>query len=531
MARLISPIPGILAALLISAIVGGCSSAPPLASGDYGTVLFANAGQEVNSSADDFAAMPLRDRMYFTSNRHSSDTVKDNEDTWIASIVDGRFASTANAGSAFNTARDEGTLSVAPDGITVYFTMCWAPNGVGDADLYTAMLDREGRPTRVRNLAEINSKYWDSNPFITADGNELYFSSDRPGGRGGTDLWVSRKLANGKWGSPTNLGSTINSRYDEKAPWVLPDNATLIFSSDGITGSDGFDLYMAKRELVDTKPPKPWGNLTKLGFPFSTDADDLFLRASAEEDTLYLASNRRGGMGGLDIYLCTSNPFKDTSRYKTTLAIMVLDSTTRDPLPRARYRVSSPSLETSGEADQYGRIALRVLRGQNYHVAVDAAGYAPESASFPVPRSYPYREMRREIGLGRLPEKPVETPPVKEEEPFVIHFDFDRSELTRASVTALDEFLAGHLRPLLDRGADFELIIDAHADDVGSETYNVALSQRRGDAVIRWLRDKGVPLGAMSLTAHGETQPATSNATDEGRGINRRAELRLRLTP
>jgi hypothetical protein len=208
-----------------------------------------NLGNQVNSASDDFAPALLSNRLFFTSNRPTVEGYIQGDDFWFADLDNGLWSSALNAGGAINSSRDEGAPFFTADGSMVYYTQCWSVDGLGDADIYSATLDAQGKWQKVQNLGEnVNTKYWDSNPCVSEDGEELYFSSDRPGGRGGADIWVCKRLRNGKWGPAKNLGAPVNTSDDEKTPYLNPAGTELFFSSNGHRGMGGYDLFQSVRD-------------------------------------------------------------------------------------------------------------------------------------------------------------------------------------------------------------------------------------------------------------------------------------------
>ncbi len=178
----------------------------------------------------------------------------------------------------------------------MFFTGCNREGGYGSCDIYFSYLDGDTW-TQPRNIgAPINTNNWESQPSLSYDGKTLYFASNRPGGYGDMDLWMS-KLENGKWGTPVNLGDKINTAQSEQSPYIHKDDQTLYFSSNGHIGMGDLDLFMASKQADGT-----WTYPKNLGYPINSNDDELALTLSGNGIDAYYASEMKGGKGGLDIY-------------------------------------------------------------------------------------------------------------------------------------------------------------------------------------------------------------------------------------
>ncbi len=161
--------------------------------------------------------------------------------------------------------------------------------------------NKKGEWSDLRPLKSINNpKSWESQPSVSADGNELIFASDRKGGFGGIDLYLVQKDEFGYWGVPQNMGQIINSESNEKSPFFHVDGKTMYFSSQGHNSLGGYDIFVSHVDDLGH-----WGEPINLGYPINTPYDDLFYSATASGRYAYISSNRAGGIGGLDIYKVT----------------------------------------------------------------------------------------------------------------------------------------------------------------------------------------------------------------------------------
>ncbi|MEP7219359.1 MAG: hypothetical protein ABI876_10605, partial [Bacteroidota bacterium] len=236
--------------------------------------------------------------LYFVSNRPGG---FGGHDFWVTTKADRRdsaFAPPVNLGPSINTDLNEGVASISSDGQTMYFTGCNRADGLGDCDIYEAHLD--GTTWKVvRNVTELNSIYWDSQPSISSDGRTIFFVSNRPGSVGAddVDIYYSTRDAGGIWSTPKNLGPTINSPDREDSPFILPGGGALYFSSARPGGFGGLDFYISKRNQDGS-----WGTPENLGGKINTARDERFITLPASGDILYYSAERTisGVSMGLD---------------------------------------------------------------------------------------------------------------------------------------------------------------------------------------------------------------------------------------
>lgn len=249
---------------------------------------------ELNTEGDDYNATVTPDgrTLYFVSNNSNS---MGGHDIWSAIKRDQgerRFSSPTNLGSGINSAGlDQGGITIAPDGTTMYYTLC-----DGGCNIHEARWTPEHGWTEVGAVAELNSSEWDGQPNLSSDGRALYFVSTRPGGVGDADIYVAERDVDGRWSTPRNLGAPINTKKKEDSPCVLPGETALYFSSRGHKGRGGFDLFVAQRS-----PEGSWQKPVNLGPEINSDGDERFLSVPASENTIYFAKS--GGDGRLDLYV------------------------------------------------------------------------------------------------------------------------------------------------------------------------------------------------------------------------------------
>ena len=234
---------------------------------------------------------------------------------------EGLWSAPVNAGKDWNQKNNEGALAIAADNTTAVIAMD-GRGGFGDTDLYIAELVGDSI-AQVTNLGRnVNSKYWDSQPTITGDGTMIYFASNRPGGHGGVDIWVTVKTDEG-WTRAIPLDSTINSIANERSPYIIQKGTALFFSSDRSGGFGGEDFWVSWMNMGQWEPP------VNLGGDINSSGDELFFHAPPGSTYFYFASNRNGEEHMLDIYSGSPNIFGDGRRI---LDVEVVDEESGKPV-------------------------------------------------------------------------------------------------------------------------------------------------------------------------------------------------------
>jgi len=263
-----------------------------------------NLGKNVNSEWDEYHPSLTADskEMMFTVRRPRDENTlckhcKQEEDIYNSLQYNGMWQNRTKLENPINTGYNEGAQCISHDGKYLFFTICNAESGYGSCDIYWSK--REGNLwSKPKNCgSQINTRYWESQPSMAADGRTIYFTSNRPGGYGGMDIWKTEMISEGVFSDPVNLGNVINTPFDELSPFIHFDQKTLYFSSDGHLGMGGKDLFYAKLQSDST-----WSTPVNLGYPINSYQDESGIFINAQGNAAYFASNRPGGYGGLDIY-------------------------------------------------------------------------------------------------------------------------------------------------------------------------------------------------------------------------------------
>ncbi|MBL4651612.1 MAG: PD40 domain-containing protein [Flavobacteriales bacterium] len=263
-----------------------------------------NVGEGINSEYADYVPVISKNDsiMLFTSRREGSTGGEKDpynnyfEDIYFSYSDHGEWQKAQNLGGQINTKTHDASVGLSPDGKTLI--MFRTNEELTGGDLYFSTFKNTNWQTPKKLGENINSEYAEASASITSDGNVMYFSSNRPGGYGGQDIYRSVLFANGDWSLPTNLGPIVNSKYDDDAPFISSDGNTLYFSSKGHGTIGGFDIF--KVELGEDA--KLWLLPQNLGYPINTVHDDIYFVMTEDEKTGYYSSSKEGGYGSQDIY-------------------------------------------------------------------------------------------------------------------------------------------------------------------------------------------------------------------------------------
>jgi len=289
-----------------------------------------------------------------------------------------------------------GAQNISQDGEWLIFTGCNFPGGFGSCDLYISYLTKNGW-SEPQNLGRnVNSEFWDSSPSLSPDKKDLYFSSSRLGGFGGEDIWVCHRDEKGNWGQAENLGPDINTSGDEGTPFIHADNQTLYFNSNGLPGySNKSDLFVT-RKLANGK----WSIPENLGYPINTIDDEGSMIVTADGKTAYYASDKKDSKGGLDIY---TFDLRNDIRPLRTLWVKgkVYDDKTKAGLPSTLILtdVDTRQIVSKLQTDEVGNYLITLPIGKDYAFNVHRKGYLFYSANYNMSGSSPDSVFTADIPL------------------------------------------------------------------------------------------------------------------------------------
>jgi outer membrane protein OmpA-like peptidoglycan-associated protein/tetratricopeptide (TPR) repeat protein len=476
-----------------------------------------NMGPNVNTP--DFEYFPVLtadgQTLVFTRNKRRSEAMDYQEDFYISLLnKEGQWGLAMNIGDPINTDDNEGAQTMTADGQQLFFTGCNRKGGLGSCDIYRSL--REGRSwSRPENLGQpVNSNKWESQPSISSDGNTLYFSSNRAGGKGGSDIWVTQLAPNGVWSEPRNLGDSINTDGAEETPFIHPDGRTLYFTSNGHVGLGGKDIY-----VVRMKADGSWGTPKNLGYPINTWQDEMGLFVDASGALAYFASDREGGVGNLDIY---SFPLYEAVRPVPVTYVkgLVKDINTKRPLG-AKFELidlSTSKTVIESRSDRVtGDFLVCLPLDRDYALNVSKDNYLFYSENF---------SLKERASVNKPFTMNVDLQPIEFGKTVVlrnIFFNTASFELKPESTAELEKLLA-----FMNSNPKIAIEIGGHTDNVGQRVDNQLLSENRAKAVFTYLKDRGVTELRMQFKGYADLVPVDTNDSPEGRANNRRTEFTVR---
>ena len=479
-----------------------------------------NLGDNINSEDDEYWPTITVDgkTLIFTrlvgSQTISSQHPIAQEDFYTSDLVDNIWQPSTPIKS-INTIYNEGAQTISTDGKLLFFTACTRNDGIGSCDIYYSRF-KDGSWSLPQNAGEpVNSPAWESQPSISANGEILYFVSSRRGGKGGMDIWKCnlKGFSTGGtpiWGTPLNLGDSINTPGNEMSPFIHSDGKTLYFASDYWNGMGGYDIFYSRQ-----KNDSVWSNPQNIGYPINSFKDEQGLVVDAAGKNAYYSSDRPGSRG-MDIY---SFELYEKARPTPVSYIKgkIVDEDSGAPICA---KVELTDLENSksvirGESCwEKGEFLMCLPLGKEYAFNITKEGYLFYSDNFQLKEKkeiidpYILEIKMKKIKVGRA---------VVLRNVFFDTGSFDLLPESKVELQKLIEFLN------LNKTVFIE--IEGHTDNVGNEELNQKLSESRAKEVYKYLINKGIDDTRMNYKGYGLTQPVGSNETSEGRALNRRTEF------
>lgn len=519
-----------------------------------------NLGPEINTEYPEYAPLVSADEsiIFFTARRPSTigggmaeDDNKHFEDIYSSNydFEANKWEPNENMGEDVNSKSHDATAGLSPDGRTLFVYLGFE----GAGDIYQTNYE-EGEWTKIKTVGKnINTKdFHETSAFLSYDGKKLYYVSEKEGGFGGHDIYVSTwDEEKERWEEGVNMGPVINTKYDEAGAFIHPDGKTLYFASKGHETMGGYDIFYSTLENgVWTKP-------VNIGYPINTPDDDVHFVTDASGRYGYFASFRKDGYGEKDIYRITflgpekepilssednliasiANPVKEISIEPqvevSNKNLIILKGFIRDAKTLEPVRATIELMDNEEDImiaeftsdSETGKYLISLPGGKNYGLAVKAEGYLFHSENFIIPETSGYREYQRDVDLKKV--SVGETIVLKN-----IFYDYDKATLRPESKTELDR-----LTSLLEENPTLKIELSAHTDSRGSDSYNMDLSQRRAQSVVDYLIDKGVSKDRLVAKGYGETKVVVTDAEiakmatnadkEEGHQQNRRTEFKI----
>ncbi|MDG1331565.1 MAG: OmpA family protein [Crocinitomicaceae bacterium] len=519
-------------------------------------VFIDNLGSNVNSEYHEYGAVISADEsvIIYTSRREGSTGGKIDpmlneqyEDLYISyKNEDGTWGKAQNMGDNVNTNDHDAVSAISADGQRIIIYK--GKSGMGD--LFECVLEGSewskpqglGKHINTKNFQEPSACY-------SPDGNILYFVSEKPGGIGSHDIYLSRRDEKGKWGPAENLGATINTKYKEDGIYMHPDGKTLYFGSEGHTSMGGMDIFKSVYDATT----KTWSKPENLGYPVNTaDQDAFFVISASGRHGYYMSSAHEDNKGLRDLYMITflgdekqmvlnnednllasvAAPVKDVviapevvvkEAQLTLLKGVISDFLTKEVLGADIEIVDNEAGEviaTFKSNSTTGKFLVSLPAGKNYGIAVKKDEYLFHSENFDIPNTAAFQEVEKNIELKKLS---VGSKIVLRN----IFFDLDKATLRPESTTELNRLIG-----LMNEVPTLKIELGGHTDAQGSDSHNQNLSERRAAAVVDYLTKAGISAGRLKSAGYGETQLVNGckngvRCSDAQHQENRRTEFKV----
>ena len=421
----------------------------------------------------------------------------------------------------FNTTDDnQGGCTISIDNKFLYFAMSRFEGGSQpNCDIYVSQNDDDNWSEISKLGANVNHPvYWDSQPTLSADGNTIYFASDRPGGFGGIDIYITKKdPKTGVWGVPQNAGPKINTNGNEKTPFIHSDSETLYFSSDGHFGFGGMDIFLIRKNNKGE-----WFESENIGYPINTEADDVGFFVSTDSKTGYFFSYDEGkmrgkGVGRYDLY--SFDLYKDARPQETTFLSGEIKDKSGNKIEGAKVEITNTvtketTLAVVDSTKGTFMVAVNLKKKDDLLITVKKDDYAFSSKVVSI----------KDASFAKQP-KPVniEVNEATAGNTFLLnnlYYTTNSADLTKESFIVLEAF-AEYLKD----NPTIIIEIQGHTDNVGAAKSNEALSANRAYTVKAYLEEKGVDGKKILAKGFGPNKPIVENTTEEGRAKNRRTEF------
>lgn len=467
-----------------------------------------NLGDSINTSSSEYyPSVTVTDSLLVFTRRKENKR----EDFFQSSIVAKKFGKAQVIQGDINLEPQKGAITVSQDGEWMLFAAQYAELYANNFDIYISFLTPQGW-SEPQNLGDhINTEFWESAPTLSPDKRTLYFSSKRPGGFGGADLYCSHQQANGSWTPAANLGNSINSPGDDQAPFIHADNQTLYFTSDGHTGYGGADLFLIRKNNKGE-----WGEPENLGYPINTIENEGSLAVSADGLTAYYSSDRSDSRGELDLYRFQLRP---AIRPYRTLYVKgkVTDIQTGKSLPSSVELINNSDgmVLMKIQTDETGNFFITLPTGKDYTFSVNRKGYFSYNELYELNKSKADSVYQKNIALQPIKLNSVLT--FKN-----IEFAINSFNLPSTATIELEKLVA-----VLLEHPSLAIEIGGYTDNIGLKEDNIRLSNNRAKAIVEFLIIKGVNPLRLKFSGFGDSNPVGDNKTEEGRAKNRRTTVTI----
>ena len=486
-----------------------------------------NAGPGINSSLNEYFPAVTGDGKQFLFTRGlkiPEDPNYENEDFFISEKQNGAWQS-ARSIREVNSQGNEGAPTLSADGNIMFFASCANQfgdygaqdrKGYGSCDIFYAQ-KIDGEWTRPRNAGSaINSSHWETQPSFSSDGRTLYFIRGvvSRGSMKEQDIYMSTIGDDGKFSPAVKISTLINTPMKEESVFIHPDNQTLYFSSDGHPGMGNLDIFMSKRQ-----PNGEWGAPTNLGYPINTFVDENSLLVDPAGKLAFFASDREGGMGGLDIYQFEL-PEELRPEKITYVQGKIYNARTKAPLAAnfELFDLETQKMVTTSFSQNDGKFFVTLTANKNYLVNVNKEGFLFYSDNFSLRGKE--TDFNKPFTID-IPLEPLDTGSIVELKN--IFFDVNKWDIKPESKAELDKLIQ-----FLTKNIELRIELRGHTDNTGDKKFNMTLSSNRAKAVYDYLIKEGkIWPERLVYRGYGETIHKVPNDSPENKAKNRRTEFKV----
>ena len=478
------------------------------------TKLFDVKSSEISSDKSDFGAVLYDNSLYFTSARKGARknygwTEEPFLDIYKADYNTDGTITNASPVTELNSKWHDGPITISADGKTAYFASeSYKEKQSSPKDkkanakysqVYLFSATKNGDSWGTPSSLPFNDKtFSNSNPSLSRDGKTLYFSSNRSGSVGGTDIWKVAVNADGTYGEPQNLGNKVNTEGNESFPFIADDNKTLYFASSGKQGFGGLDVYQ-----IDLNN----GEATNLGKPVNTEKDDFAFTFNESKKIGFLSTNRSGND---DIFIV--NPI-----CAVDVLIVVTNAKTGEILANASVSIldDKKNVIATQMSNAKGEVSYKVECDRAYVVQASKDGF--EGNTFAVTKS---KGPKAKVDAALQPIDVIVTETEIILKP--IYFEYDKSNITQEGAFELDKLVQ-----VMKNNDKMVILAKSHTDSRGGDKYNLTLSERRAKSTVQYIISKGIDASRISGKGMGELEPkeVCNPCTEAQHALNRRSEF------
>lgn len=489
---------------------------------DLGLYKISKAGSDLNPEGANYAPVWMTtNTILFTSTRGDNSADKNNihaNRIYQALYSEGTPGGVSLASIPQQKDMQQGTPSLSFDGTTIYLTRWSVADGKKNSSIWFSRKAGSSWGEPVMMNALINEAGYNAQqPFVMADGKTLLFASNKPGGLGGFDLWSATIDMNGTASNVQNLGSRINTPFDEQAPYYHAASNSLIFSSNGRVGMGGYDFFQSKGQLTNLSEP------VNLGYPVNSVKDDIYFVSRGDSKNILadvLLSSDRSAACCLELFSLKKE------KLQKQITGMVVNCETKQPVPGAVitiYDAENKVVFTKTITD--GNYLLTLDEFQPLKAIATAEGFEKAELSFNNPADPESNRLQNpDICLVKIKVPEVGTVVILDN----VYYKFDKHQLEPESYPALDKIVK-----MMLENPTMEIEISGHTDNKGTDKYNQVLSQLRAEACVDYIVSKGISRNRLVAKGYGESVPIAPNVNDdgtdnpEGRKKNRRTEFKV----